>query len=54
MFLSSQATEENCNSDIWPLDRIYVQWYGVDYDETFSHVARMDTIRAILSIAAQN
>ena len=31
----------------------YAQKYGVDYDETFSSVARMDTIRAILSIATQ-
>ena len=28
--------------------------YGIDYDETFSPVARMDTIIAVLDIAAQN
>ena len=32
----------------------YAQQYGVDYDETFSPMARMDTIRAVLAIAAQN
>ena len=32
----------------------YAQKYVVDYDETFSPVARIDTIRAVLSIAAQN
>ena len=30
------------------------QKYGVDYDETFSLVARMDTIRVVLAIEAQN
>ena len=32
----------------------YAQQYGIDYDETFSLVARMDTIRVVLSIEAQN
>ena len=32
----------------------YAQKYGIDYDETFAPIARMDTIRAVLSIAAQN
>ena len=32
----------------------YAQKYGIDYDETFAPVARMDTIRAVLAIAAQN
>ena len=32
----------------------YAQQYGVDYNETFSHVARMYTIRFVLSIATQN
>ena len=32
----------------------YAQKYGIDYDETFAPVARMDTIRAVLSIVAQN
>jgi len=30
-----------------------VQQYGVDYTEVFALVARLDTIRLILSIAAQ-
>lgn len=30
----------------------YTQTYGVDYSETFSHVAKMDTIRVLFSIAA--
>jgi transposase InsO family protein len=32
----------------------FAQRHGVDYDETFAPVARMDTIRAVLAIAAQN
>ena len=32
----------------------YAQKYGVDYDETFPVVARMDTIRVVLAITAQN
>lgn len=31
----------------------YAQEYGVDYEETFSPVARFETIRVILSLAAQ-
>ena len=32
----------------------YAQKYGIDYDETFAPLARMDTIRAVLAIATQN
>eukprot|EP00253_Pinus_taeda_P025601 PITA_25601 len=32
----------------------YKQQYGRDYEETFASVARMETVRAVLSIAAQN
>ena len=32
----------------------YAQNYGIDYDETFAPVARMDTIRAVLTITTQN
>ena len=32
----------------------YAQSYGIDYDETFNPVERMDTIRTALSIATQN
>ncbi|XP_049367923.1 uncharacterized mitochondrial protein AtMg00810-like [Solanum verrucosum] len=31
----------------------YAQIYGVDYSDTFSHVARLDTIKLLLAIAAQ-
>lgn len=32
--------------------RSFSQEYGVDYDETFSHVVRHTTVRLILSLAA--
>ena len=32
----------------------YKQKHGIDYEETFAPVARMETVRAVLSIAAQN
>ncbi|KAJ0865267.1 putative RNA-directed DNA polymerase [Helianthus annuus] len=32
----------------------YVQQSGIDYEETFSPVARFETIRLVLSLAAQN
>eukprot|EP00253_Pinus_taeda_P022186 PITA_22186 len=32
----------------------YKQQYGRDYEETFAPVARMETVRAVLSIAAKN
>jgi len=32
----------------------FSQQYGVDYDETFAPIARMDTIRVVLAIVAQN
>jgi hypothetical protein len=32
----------------------YSQTYGVDYDETFAPVAKMNTIRALISIASNN
>eukprot|EP00253_Pinus_taeda_P010962 PITA_10962 len=32
----------------------YKQQYGRDYEETFAPVARMETVRGVLSIAAQN
>jgi hypothetical protein len=32
----------------------YSQTYGVDYDETFAPMAKMNTIRTLISIAAIN
>jgi hypothetical protein len=32
----------------------YNQTYGVDYDETFAPVAKMNKIRALIFIAANN
>ena len=32
----------------------YAQVFGVDYSDTFAPVARLDTIRLVLAIAAQN
>jgi hypothetical protein len=32
----------------------YSQTYGVDYDETFALVAKMNTIRVLISIVANN
>jgi hypothetical protein len=29
----------------------YTQTYGIDYDETFAPVARMDTVRTLISCA---
>lgn len=31
----------------------YAREYGVDYEEVYTHVARMDTIQMILALAAQ-
>ena len=36
------------------VDKGYNQKAGIDYDEVYSPVARLETIRLIISIAAQN
>ena len=32
----------------------YAQIFGVDYHDTFAPVSRLDTIRLVLAVAAQN
>ena len=34
--------------------RGFTQQPGIDFNETFAHVARMDTVKTILAIVAQN
>jgi hypothetical protein len=29
----------------------FKQWYGIDYEDTFTHVVKIDTIRIVLSIS---
>ena len=36
------------------VDKWFDQQYGVDYDETFSPIVILDTIRVVLAIATQN
>ena len=31
----------------------YAQQHGIDFEETFSHVARFETVRIVLALAAQ-
>ncbi|OMO58967.1 Integrase, catalytic core [Corchorus capsularis] len=38
----------------WMVVEGYAQCYGVDFIETFAHVATLDTIRLLLAIASQN
>jgi len=34
--------------------KVFSQYLGVDYHETFTPIARLDTIRVVLSITTQN
>ena len=33
------------------LQKGYAQEYGIDYEETFSHVAKMSTLRCVITLA---
>jgi hypothetical protein len=33
--------------------RGFVQWEGIDFDDTFTHVARMESVRLLFALAAQ-
>eukprot|EP00253_Pinus_taeda_P017055 PITA_17055 len=45
---------EAMNEEIGAIEKSYKQQQGRDYDETFAPVARMETVRTVLSIAAQH
>ena len=32
----------------------YIQWHGIEYDEVFMPVARVETIRLVITLAASN
>ena len=36
------------------VEREFTQQPGIEFNETFAHVARMDTVRTVLAIAAHN
>ncbi|WVZ11636.1 hypothetical protein V8G54_016166 [Vigna mungo] len=37
----------------WLVDKRYAQQFGVDYNEVYAPVAKWDTIRSIIALAAQ-
>ena len=43
--------EKGTRQDLWQ-GRGYSQTYGIDYDETFAPVAKMSTVRTLISCAA--
>ena len=38
----------------WLIAQEYLQWYGQDYDETFSPVVRFESLRIVIALAVQN
>ncbi|KAL6214625.1 hypothetical protein ACLB2K_014057 [Fragaria x ananassa] len=54
MQVEMEALEKNCTWEYKArlVAKCYAQKYGVDYDETFAPVAKINTIRVLLSLAA--
>ena len=52
-------TKQDADGNVWnQKERMVTRWFtkqpGIDFNETFTLVTHMDTVRTVLAIAAQN